>query len=357
MEFFTLSRVGGVILKNDIMKSLFLFVVHGIFFVIGYLYFIFQGKNTNRGHQAMVFLFCNTGGQFNDMLLRLERWRCRKFLVDLEGQGVLGSVNDMRGIAVDQLKNLGYHANPKALSEDVCDRLMAFALKTPALVRPMDGQEKKSALALEVVNLNNPGAVRYDYRTEDLLSNPDIQDLVADPSLLALAEAYLGKLPKLDVMSMWWHFGYHDQPDSEAAQLYHFDLDRPKWLKVFIYLTDVGPENGPHYFIQGSHRVNGIPQSFLRRGYVRLTDEEVLNAYGADQQIVFMGERGSIIVEDTMGLHKGGVVKGGGRLMLQLQFSSSLFGANYPKATLPSKKTGRLQERASCNSEIYSGYL
>lgn len=202
-----------------------------------------------------------------------------------------------------------------------------------------------------------PQAVRYDYPVEALLNQADVQVLLSDPSLLGLAQSYLGSRPRVDVLSMWWHTNYHSSPDSEAAQFYHFDLDRIKWFKVFIYLTDVGKKDGPHTFIEGSHRTSGIPQSMLRRGYVRLSDEEVLSHYSTEREIEFDAPRGTVIVEDTRGLHKGKAVSGSSRLVLQLQFSNSLFGATYPKASLREPQNQQLRQLIAAAPDVYSIYL
>lgn len=332
------------------------FTAHSFFLFFGYVFFLLTGKNTERGYQALVYLFCHTGGRVNALLARIDKIWVRP-LVGVQGVGVLGNATEMQTQGVDQLRKRGYFVKQAAIPEKTCDRLMAFALTTPAIVRPMDGEKKSSTDHMELVNIDRPPAVRYDYRVSDLLANPDVQDLLADPSLLALAESYLGSAPRLDVLSMWWHTNFHDQPDSEAAQLYHFDIDRPRWLKVFIYLTDVNLENGPHSFIEGTHRIDAIPAKFLQRGYVRLTDDEVLREYGSGREIVFSAPRGSIIAEDTIGLHKGGVVRGGARLLLQLQFSSSLFGATYPKSVLPPVRTQILQKMLESNPTVYKGYL
>lgn len=339
------------------MKYIAYFVAHSFLLVAAYLYFLVTKKNTERGIQALVFLYCHTRGNVNQWLLRVEQLFGARLQQLNDKEGVLGRASDMVNLLPD-LQSKGFHVKQNALSPDACDRLMAFALNTPAIVRPMDGQERSSENILKMVDLANPLAVRYDYKTSDLLANPDVQNLLSDPSLLTLAEAYLGKAPKVDVLSMWWHFHFHDQPDSNAAQLYHFDLDRPRWLKVFIYLTDVGPDNGPHSFIQGSHRPGTIPDDILKRGYVRLSDTEVTSIIGEHQEKVFTAPRGSIIVEDTIGLHKGGVVQGSGRLILQLQFSSSLFGAKTPtSAKLPTHQTEDLKRAIEYNPSVFSGYL
>ena len=308
-------------------------------------------------HQALVQLFCATGGRFNDWISSIIRLSSRPLALPPP----VGLLGDLRGSALVQrteiLRERGYIVFPKALSVDVCDRLMHFARETPTLVRRMDHEPEGQPPRHALFDPARPQAVRYDYPVEALLNQADVQALLADPSLLALAQSYLGSRPRADVLSMWWHTNYHASPDSEAAQFYHFDLDRIKWFKVFIYLTDVGTQDGPHTFIEGSHRSGGIPQSMLRRGYVRLSDEEVLGHYSAEREIEFVAPRGTVIVEDTRGLHKGKAVSGSSRLVLQLQFSNSLFGATYAKARLREPQNQQLKQLMATAPDVYSSYI
>ena len=133
-------------------------------------------------------------------------------------------------------------------------------------------------------------------------------------------------------------------------------MDRFKWLKVFIYITDVGPDNGPHSYVRGSHRTGAIPSDILRRGYVRLTDEEVSTVYPKDDILVFDAPRGTIIIEDTRGLHKGVHVREGARLILQLQFSNTLFGANYPAARINRIISPNMKRMIKFAPDIYRQY-
>jgi hypothetical protein len=305
----------------------------------------------------MVQLFCATGGRFNDWISGLIRIHSRPLQLP-SPVGVLGDLRDGRLQAhADTLRDRGYVVFPRALSDELCDRLMSFARETPALVRRMDDDPDDLSPRLALYDPDEPLAVRYDYPVDALLDNPDVQSLLADASLLSLAQCYLGSRPRADVLSMWWHTPYHDKPDSLAAQLYHFDLDRIKWIKVFIYLTDVDADDGPHSFILGSHRTGGIPQRMLQRGYVRLSDEEVLEHYGVDKQIVFTAPRGTVIVEDTRGLHKGAVVRGKARLILQLQFSNWLFGATYTKSRMTRPQHPTLRHLLGQAPDVYANYL
>jgi hypothetical protein len=338
------------------MKKLIYTLAHTGFFLIGLVRYVLTGRNTLRAHSAMVYFFCTSRGHFNAWASSFIS-RMSQPLKLTSSVGVLGDMSGKAGSeALEQLRSKGYLVAKQALPADTCARLMEFALNTQAVVRPMDGERRPQSPRVAQYDAQNPLAVRYDYPVASLLSNEDVQSLMADASLLALSEMYLESRPRLDVMSMWWHTNFHGKPDSEAAQFYHFDLDRFKWLKVFVYLTDVGPLDGPHSFIQGSHLPGGIPEHFLKKGYARLTDDEVFAHYGSESEIRFAAPKGTIIVEDTRGLHKGNPVTGNARLILQLQFSNSLFGASYPKNTIPQKRVEPLSKRMKQIPDVYQGY-
>ena len=64
---------------------------------------------------------------------------------------------------------------------------------------------------------------------------------------------------------------FHQNLEIEA-QLYHFDLDRPKWLKFFIYLNDVeNISHGPHLFIEKTHKLFSKPYKILIKRYQRIS--------------------------------------------------------------------------------------
>ena len=267
------------------------------------------------------------------------------------------SPDDLRRVSQD-LETRGYHVFKAKLPDELCDRLLEFALAQPCKVRLMsDRLGQTTGQISPLYNRARPEGVRYDFDPELLLGSPDVQELLADPSILGVAQAYLRATPIADVLGMWWHTAFSDRPDEEAAQYFHFDMDRVKWLKFFIYLTDVTPDTGPHTFVAGSHRSGGIPWALRRKGYARLTDEEVAAQYSADDFVEFSGPRGTVIAEDTRGLHKGKHVLRGDRLILQLQFSISLFGASYAPARVREIKSNRLAALAREYPGIYANYM
>jgi hypothetical protein len=156
---------------------------------------------------------------------------------------------------------------------------------------------------------------------------PLIARLVEDPVLLEIAARYLGTVPKLVGVGLWW--SYAEEADAHArnraAQMIHFDLDDFKFVKFFFYLTDVDSTAGPHVIVRATHR----DKSPIRRGEAirirRYSDEEVETAFGKDRIVSIMGPAGTGFVEDTLCLHKGAVPTARSRLLLQVQYALNDF--------------------------------
>ena len=132
---------------------------------------------------------------------------------------------------------------------------------------------------------------------------------------------------------MWWSAPFKSNEEkvrSKAAQLYHFDMDRIKFIKFFFYLSDVNTHNGPHCYIKSSHK--NIPISLRRDG--RFSDKEIFSEYPENYLVEITGQKGSILAVDTRGFHKGKPVEQGERLLLLIEFTNSLFGKTYNKIDL-----------------------
>ncbi len=102
-----------------------------------------------------------------------------------------------------------------------------------------------------------------------------------------LAEAYIRRnFPaKYKVMNHFWHRD-RNHPDH--------------LLKAFLFLTDCEIENGPHEYIAGSvidRQLDGKPY---------FSEEEVDSIYPKDdyRRIKSIVKAGTIILEDTRGLHR-----------------------------------------------------
>jgi hypothetical protein len=335
----------------------YLVIPYAVLVGIGYCLYLVTGKTPAFAYQSMVKLFCLTRGRSNDWFSALVGSLAKPYAFG-RSNGVLGGAiqEEERKSALSALRESGYYVFRRKIPDEMCDRLLQFALTQPSEVCPMDGQPSAEKVS-DIYVRGKPRAVRYNFDPVDLLRNADVQSLIADLSLAAVAQDYLGARPVIDVLTMWWLTDFAERPDAQAAQFFHFDMDRPKWVKFFIYLTDVQTSTGPHNFVAGSHKTGGIPQNLLDKGYARLSDEEVAHAYPASAITEIVAPRGTILAEDTRGLHKGKQIVKGDRLMLQIQYSNCLFGGDYPRISFREQPIPALRESIRKFPGLYSAYF
>jgi hypothetical protein len=227
--------------------------------------------------------------------------------------------------AVAHLHRRGIVVLPTRLRESDCATLERTALEAECTTTSASFDIPDRAR----FDPSSPAAVRYDLDEQDVLACSITQQLLGDQSLLAIAQQYLGAAPVQDMVAMWWSTAQPVAASSAAAQLFHFDLDRLRFLKLFVYLTDVDAAHGPHLFVSGSHR--DLPAGFRRDR--RYTDDEVFDAFG-DAVMSIEGRRGTMFLADTRGLHKGSPLDRGVRLVFQLEYATSLFGHPVRRLTL-----------------------
>lgn len=251
----------------------------------------------------------------------------RSSLVRVVSNDRSGFISDRHSAVVETLQRDGICLLESPLPEELRARLETLARQTACLrVDPLRSGPPKARF-----DQDRPTAVRYDVPEMDLVADPTVQSILADRSFFAIAESYLGGTPVQDLVAMWWTSAT-EHSSSIAAQKFHFDLDRLRFLKWFIYLTDVDADTGPHAYVRGSH----VGTPLTRTGDRRYGDDEVLGAHGHESVVTITGAKGTMFLADTKGLHKGLPVKRGHRLVFQLEYASSLFGAPYARHTVAS---------------------
>ena len=172
------------------------------------------------------------------------------------------------------------------------------------------------------------GPRRLKFSEEGLLQSEVVRQLWMDPVLVALAEQALGCMPVLDFVH-----GLASRPGSDsmderdrAAQHFHSDHDRLRFVKVFVYLDNVDLNNGPHVFCEGTHRQRP-PELWSNR---RLSDAVVASHVPESDRRIVTGLAGTVFMADTHGLHKGMALNSGQRRVFQTEYCSSLFGSKRP---------------------------
>ena len=312
----------------------------------GYNTFLSTGKTPEETYMTLINLYCATDGKFNDKMNHqiISKNPPKKITEPISG--VIGTLSqDDFKKTNDKLNKDGYAYFDKKLPSETIAKLREYALKTGTRTAPKYD-------AKVVYDPNNPTSEIYRFDILDLINNKEIQDLIMDPAFINVARNYLGCEPIFDFPAMWWSTSYLKEASSEAAQLYHFDLDRIKWLKIFIYLSDVTPENGPHSYIRGSHISGTKPKELLDRGYARIPDTDLTNYYKKEDFITVHADAGTVFAGDTKCWHKGTPLKKGDRLVLEFEYTSSMFGTNYPKLEI--KNTTPSFKEFCKNNPIYA---
>jgi hypothetical protein len=157
-----------------------------------------------------------------------------------------------------------------------------------------------------------------NYKRKDLSTLKEIMEIANNSDILEAVQDFLGATPTISNINMWWSLS--GKEEAEQAQLFHRDVDDFKFCKLFVYLTDVEMENGPHVYVEGSSSSEKL------RKIRRYKDSEIFDAFGEDKVKYFTAPKGSAFIVDTYGFHKGFLPKKGKRLLLQVQYSLNPIG-------------------------------
>ncbi|AOY84378.2 phytanoyl-CoA dioxygenase family protein [Moorena producens JHB] len=299
-------------------------------FIKGIKAFQRDGKTPKDSHFAMVNLYVLTNGRFNDFMSWVQQIRHPKY-PDVSPQGILGNLSQQDLIEIArEIRENGYYIADKRLNGDSIARIFKFAEVTPASYVNLSANYSRRLAKKIIFTPKAPISPRYNFSIQQIFENPDLLNLILDQSFLGVAQEYLNCSPVLDSAALWWSAPFNGKGTSEAAQEYHYDLSHLKFLKIFIYLTDVNSDNGPHCYVKGSHTRK--PKALLPVG--RKPDTAIGLHYPESEIHELCGPQGTIIIADTRGFHKGKPLVSGNRLIFQLEYSNSLFGANNPKVRM-----------------------
>ncbi len=220
--------------------------------------------------------------------------------------------------AVVSLRERGWWLAPRGLSEERLVEFERFCIEVLKAEHPevFEG----SGGRLDPIRAGNllSGMCGVDSTT---LLEQALIELLFDADVVEIARRYLGVHPVVSQLPNAWFSFPVASVDSKSAQNWHWDCDRVSWLKVFVYVTDVSSLNGPHSFIEGSHRDLAVHSKNSR-----YRDDAVTEAYPGKQRD-FTATRGQILFEDTRGLHRGTPVREGYRLILQFEYALDHYGA------------------------------
>ncbi len=245
------------------------------------------------------------------------------------------------------IERQGFHVLDSFLPPALCADLMAFARSSPSIPRTED--RVAFPVAFDAASLDH---ATYTLDTSQLMSTPAAQRLVSDPLWLGIAQRYLRCEPVLDHVVMWWSTSALQRASSTAAQLYHMDMDLIRFLNFFVYLTDVTSDTGPHCYVAGSHRRK--PPALLQDR--RFGDRELEQHYPNEAFRELIGPRGTVVMADTLGFHKGKPPVRGHRLVFQFVFTISRWGNSTPDVILRAPLAPQFAEMMRRHPRTYSAF-
>ncbi|MDX2106505.1 MAG: phytanoyl-CoA dioxygenase family protein [Candidatus Melainabacteria bacterium] len=334
----------------------------------GYKTFKKSGRTPHEAYVAMRKLFVETNGWFNDIFQFFYGFNKKCGPNMPLGTSIIPNFSQADiNEAVHNLRTEGYYVFKKRIPDQFLDKLLDFALKTPCVLQYDDSQKQEQNKNLgmgyfqlghvvydsnELFNPLDVKATNYRIPPQEVLNFEPIQELMADPVIVNVAQEYMRSQVLFSLLGLWWTtpFGC-DKPSSALAQKYHFDMDRIKFINFFLYVTDVGTGDGPHCYVKNSCKRK--PKSLRRDG--RFDDDEIENNYDDDEIVRVIAPRGTLIVGDTRAFHKAEMPKNGNRLILNFELATCMFGASYPKIQL-NAQSEKLQSALSHNPHLWSNF-
>jgi hypothetical protein len=210
------------------------------------------------------------------------------------------------GEALESLRREGFaFLNPLLTSQEISD--LRNELQQRACYDPWAVERGEFPVTEAPAETNNA-------RIKGVEQIAVVRRIANDPFVLRVVSGYLRCRPTIDDVVAWWSLPGRPAPKEE--QFFHRDRDAVKFVKLFIYLTDVEEGEGAHVYIPGSQKSGMLLER--RRRY---EDSEVFANFEGSPKVM-AGPRGTTFLEDTFGLHKGAVPATKPRLLLQVRYTS-----------------------------------
>jgi len=200
-------------------------------------------------------------------------------------------------LAIDELSAKGF-CGGIVLAEE-CLRQILHACSNAKFVPDKDPDHP---ICIDAESDSSPGEGVLVCRWRDPHESCEQVDKLAhDPYLVEVARRYLGAEPVLNQTRIWWSY-----PHQGGEQVYtpeygfHYDLADYMCVRLFLYLTDVNDDCGPHVVIEGTQG----KKTFFEKTHRRLTDDQALARYGSKIRVL-LGRQGEGFVTDCFAYHKG----------------------------------------------------
>lgn len=142
------------------------------------------------------------------------------------------------------------------------------------------------------------------YTPDILLKSKTILNIFVNPKILSLIQSYLGCFPTLYSFNCVWS-KFNGQ--EYRTQNIHRDFDDFKFLALFVILTDIDDNNGPHVF------------------YPKTQDGSEIS----EAPVIVKGKKGTAFLADTYAYHNGMPLVSGQRCLLWIRYGLYVNNIHY----------------------------
>jgi hypothetical protein len=154
-------------------------------------------------------------------------------------------------------------------------------------------------------------------KSNDLFEYRSLIDIALHDDIIAVVTSYIGQLPRLYNLNLWWTPPNQTQ---QGSQLYHYDHRDSRQAKLFLNVNDVTEASGPLHFLRASDSLKVDAKVGYRQG--RYTDEEVYSAVPESRVLAATGESGTAYIVDTAScLHYGSRGNSRDRFVMMASFA------------------------------------
>lgn len=225
-------------------------------------------------------------------------------------------------------------------------------------LRPFSEVQKDSAFA--------------GYTVDQLLRAPHLVDFFNQPAIVDFIEEAFGCVPTLYSLNAWWSFPA-TSPTGDGMQRFHRDTDDWRFLTLFIYLTDVDGDAGPHQLVTGSHTLQGMTgllegvrarnpgeqvidprQSFEVETYFRPTFSTFVENQLRDSTVNIGGPAGTVFIANTVAIHRGLMPTAKPRLIVWARYG---LGCNTNSADLEQGPLARILANSAMPDTLRNRYI
>jgi hypothetical protein len=226
---------------------------------------------------------------------------------------------------VEELREQGYAVVP--LSELVPDPETWAELDAEAtrFITETEGELAREREGGDSALRRRPGKEfvvrKYAYDVQLGLDDPWLR-LGLNKRLLDISNTYLGMWTKLEYIDVWYTPAANES-ERKSSQRWHRDFNDRHLLKAFLYLVDVDEETGPFEYVPRSAPGNELDHLWPWRplGENYPPDDE-LAAKIEGKSVSFVAPKGTVILCNTSGFHRGGFASGKPRTLATVTYSS-----------------------------------